>query len=134
MVHGRVFLGVVFFHPGKRPRQHTRHLLGCGACSLSRLDETIGMPVRNKVGCAGNVMVHRPARNSLMNVASTALLALAMSTDAFAAAVGQGAHLHKPRILEALNIGLLFGVKEGLTPVVGWRLGTGAAPYVAAGD
>src|SRR3546814_13746090 len=70
------------------------------------------MPVRNKVGCAGNVMVHRPARNSFMNVASTALLALAMSTDAFAAAVGKGAQLHKPRLLEALKIGLIFGVIE----------------------
>src|SRR3546814_18294351 len=50
------------------------------------------------------------------------------------AAVGKGAQLHKPIVLEALKIGLIFGVIEGLTPVVGWLLGKGAAPYVAAWD
>ena len=33
-----------------------------------------------------------------MNLVSTALLAFAMSTDAFAAAIGKGASLHKPRL------------------------------------
>lgn len=57
-----------------------------------------------------------------------------MSTDAFAAAVGKGASLHKPHLREALRTGLIFGVIEALTPVVGWFAGQMAAPYVAAWD
>jgi putative Mn2+ efflux pump MntP len=69
-----------------------------------------------------------------MNLAATAVLSLAMSTDAFAAAVGKGAALHKPHLREALRTGLIFGIIEGLTPVVGWALGQVAAPYVSAWD
>lgn len=69
-----------------------------------------------------------------MNLTATALLALAMSTDAFAAAVGKGAALHKPRLSEALRTGAIFGVIEALTPVVGWTLGLAAARYVRAWD
>lgn len=57
-----------------------------------------------------------------------------MSTDAFAAAIGKGAALHKPTLQEALRTGLIFGVIEGLTPIVGWALGRVAAPYVEAWD
>jgi len=69
-----------------------------------------------------------------MNVASTALLALAMSTDAFAAAVGKGTALQKPRWSEALRTGLIFGVIEAITPLVGWAFGLAAADYVKAWD
>lgn len=69
-----------------------------------------------------------------MNIASTALLALAMSTDAFAAAVGKGSALEKPRWREALRTGAIFGAIEAATPVVGWALGFTAAPYVKAWD
>lgn len=57
-----------------------------------------------------------------------------MSTDAFAAAVGKGAALKRPRLSEALRTGLIFGIIEGITPVVGWALGRVAAPYVSAWD
>jgi len=69
-----------------------------------------------------------------MNFAATASLALAMSTDAFAAAVGKGAALQRPHLREALRTGLIFGVIEGLTPLLGWVLGNAAAPYVQAWD
>lgn len=69
-----------------------------------------------------------------MNFASVVFLAFAMSSDAFAAAVGKGAALHKPRFSEALKTGLIFGVIEGITPVIGWGLGWAAAPYVKAWD
>jgi len=69
-----------------------------------------------------------------MNLAATAVLSLAMSTDAFAAAVGKGAALHKPQWREALRTGLIFGIIEGVTPVIGWALGHVAAPYVSAWD
>jgi putative Mn2+ efflux pump MntP len=69
-----------------------------------------------------------------MNILSTVLLALAMSTDAFAAAVCKGTALERPRWSEALRIGAIFGVIEGLTPVAGWLLGLGAANYIKAWD
>ena len=69
-----------------------------------------------------------------MNLASTALLALAMSTDAFAAAVGKGTVLQNPRWREALRTGVIFGTIEALTPIIGWLLGLAAAKYVTAWD
>lgn len=69
-----------------------------------------------------------------MNLASTALLALAMSTDAFAAAVGKGTALQKPRWSEALRTGAIFGVIEAITPIVGWALGYAASSYVKSWD
>ena len=61
-------------------------------------------------------------------------LALAMSTDAFAAAVGKGTALQKPKWSEALRTGLIFGVIETLTPLIGWALGYAAADFVEGWD
>ena len=69
-----------------------------------------------------------------MNAASILLLAFAMSTDAFAAAVGKGSALLKPRWSEALRTGAIFGVIEAITPLVGWALGYAASDYVKAWD
>jgi putative Mn2+ efflux pump MntP len=69
-----------------------------------------------------------------MNFASTAFLALAMSTDAFAAAVGKGVALEKPRWTEALRTGAIFGVIEAITPIIGWGLGYAASGYVESWD
>ncbi len=57
-----------------------------------------------------------------------------MSTDAFAAAIGKGAALKKPRLSEALRTGIIFGVIEAITPLIGWAIGRGAAQYVTAWD
>lgn len=57
-----------------------------------------------------------------------------MSTDAFAAAIGKGATLDRPHWREALRTGLIFGVIEALTPLIGWFLGKAAAQYVSAWD
>jgi len=69
-----------------------------------------------------------------MNLLSTILLALAMSTDAFAAAVAKGAALHRPNVREAVRAGLIFGTIEALTPIVGWYLGSLASGYIEAWD
>ena len=69
-----------------------------------------------------------------MNFLATAAIALAMSTDAFAVAIGKGAALQRPQLKEALRTGAIFGVIEGLTPLLGWALGHAAAPYVDAWD
>lgn len=61
-------------------------------------------------------------------------LALAMSTDAFAAAVGKGVALDRPRWSEALRTGLIFGAIECATPLVGWAMGRTATDYVKSWD
>ena len=69
-----------------------------------------------------------------MSWLSIILLGLAMSTDAFAAALGKGAGMSKPRLADALRVGLIFGVVEAITPVIGWLLGSAASSYVEARD
>lgn len=69
-----------------------------------------------------------------MHPLSIFLLGIAMSSDAFAAAVGKGAAMHQPRFDEALRAGVIFGVIEGLTPVIGWLLGLAAAKHITAWD
>lgn len=69
-----------------------------------------------------------------MHPISIFLLGIAMSTDAFAAAVAKGAAMRNPRFSEALRAGIIFGTIEGLTPVIGWLLGLSAAKYITAWD
>ena len=69
-----------------------------------------------------------------MNPLSILLIGLAMSTDAFAAAVGKGAAMTRPRLPQALRAGLIFGVVEAITPVIGWLLGPAASRFIAAWD
>ena len=69
-----------------------------------------------------------------MNPLSILLLGFAMSTDAFAAAIGKGAAMSKPRLSQALRAGAIFGVIEAITPVLGWLLGKGASRYIEAWD
>lgn len=65
---------------------------------------------------------------------AAAVIALAMSTDAFAAALGKGAALDRPRLAEALRTGLIFGSVEGVAPLVGWVSGLAAGAYLEAVD
>lgn len=69
-----------------------------------------------------------------MSFLSIALLSLALSTDAFAAAIGKGIALHQPRWSEALRTGAIFGAIEAITPVIGWALGLAAARYIETWD
>ncbi|TBV12417.1 manganese efflux pump MntP [Stutzerimonas kirkiae] len=69
-----------------------------------------------------------------MSLVSLVFLAFAMSTDAFAAAIGKGSSLHKPRLTEALRTGLIFGVIEAITPLVGWLIGQAASRFVVEWD
>jgi putative Mn2+ efflux pump MntP len=69
-----------------------------------------------------------------MTFIATLILALGMSMDAFAAALGKGATLHRPGFKEALRTGLIFGSIEALTPLIGWALGLAASRYIMAWD
>ncbi|HBR3772371.1 manganese efflux pump MntP [Klebsiella pneumoniae] len=65
-----------------------------------------------------------------MNLSATILLAFGMSMDAFAASIGKGATLHKPKFSEAVRTGLIFVAIETLTPLVGWGLGMLASQFI----
>ncbi|MBF7053851.1 manganese efflux pump MntP family protein [Halomonas sp. G15] len=69
-----------------------------------------------------------------MNPFSLVMLAIAMSTDAFAAAVGKGSSLDKPHITEALRMGMIFGIVEATTPVIGWLVGQAASQFIENWD
>lgn len=69
-----------------------------------------------------------------MNPSSIALLSVAMSTDAFAAAIGKGTSLERPRWREALRTGAIFGTIEAITPLIGYFLGAAASSYVKVWD
>ena len=69
-----------------------------------------------------------------MSIFALILLAFAMSTDAFAAAIGKGVKINRPRLSFALKIGLLFGLIEATTPFIGWFIGRAASSYVEAWD
>ena len=68
-----------------------------------------------------------------MSPIAIAILSLSMSADAFAAAVGRGAK-HRPTLPQALRSGLVFGVIEAITPLIGFALGVAAAAFVEAID
>jgi manganese efflux pump family protein len=68
-----------------------------------------------------------------MTPLSIAVLSLSMSTDAFAAAVGRGA-ANRPPFATAVRNGLVFGVIEAITPLIGWALGMIAAGFVEQVD
>jgi manganese efflux pump family protein len=69
-----------------------------------------------------------------MNSLATVILAFSMSADAFAAALGKGSVLHRPRLSEALRTGFVFGTVEATTPVIGWAAGLATSAYIAAID
>jgi len=68
-----------------------------------------------------------------MTPVAIAVLSLSMSTDAFAAAVGRGAS-HRPNLTGAVKAGLVFGLIEAITPVIGWGFGMVAAGLVERVD
>lgn len=69
-----------------------------------------------------------------MNLSATVILAFAMSMDAFAVSISKGAILHRPRFREAFRTGIIFGVIETITPLIGWGMGLAASSYIMAWD
>lgn len=61
-------------------------------------------------------------------------LAMSMSADAFAASISKGAELKRPRFHHAIAIGLVFGIIEAITPLLGWAAGMASQQFVEAWD
>ena len=65
------------------------------------------------------------------HVAALLALALALSMDAFAAALGQGAcERSRPGWGAALRVGGAFGLAQAVMPLVGWSLGLAFASVI----
>ena len=69
-----------------------------------------------------------------MSFFAIVILAFSMSMDAFAVSVGRGAAMGRPRFSEAIRTGVVFGVVEAITPLIGWAAGVAAASFVGAVD
>ncbi|WP_182085306.1 manganese efflux pump MntP family protein [Aureimonas sp. ME7] len=69
-----------------------------------------------------------------MSPISIVLLALGMSVDALIASTSRGAALRRPSVGEAVRTGLVFGVIEAITPLIGWAAGVAASAYIAEVD
>lgn len=69
-----------------------------------------------------------------MSPVAIAVLAVGMSIDALLASLGRGAAATRPRWGEALRTGVIFGVVETITPLIGWAAGVAASRYVTAID
>ncbi len=62
-----------------------------------------------------------------------AMLGIGLAMDAFAVAVAQGAAGHRSSF-HAIRTGIVFGIAQGIMPVLGWMLGTAFASQINAFD
>jgi putative Mn2+ efflux pump MntP len=62
-----------------------------------------------------------------MGLATTFLLALGLSADAFAVSITDGARSTRIGLRHALTVALAFGVFQGVMPLIGWVAGRGFA-------
>lgn len=69
-----------------------------------------------------------------MEIITIVLVALALSMDAFAVAVGKGLNMKKVDIKWALIIAAFFGIFQALMPVLGWVLGSQFEKYISSCD
>ena len=69
-----------------------------------------------------------------MGIAELFFIAVGLSMDAFAVAVGKGLGMRRLDMRHAVVIALFFGGFQALMPVIGWLLGSAFAQYVEAVD
>ena len=69
-----------------------------------------------------------------MTIATLFLLALGVSADAFAVAVGHGAAAKRLARTEALRVALFFAGFQALMPAVGWFVGHSFSDMIVAWD
>jgi putative Mn2+ efflux pump MntP len=65
---------------------------------------------------------------------SVVLIALAVSADAFAVALGRGLHMRKLNLRHAAIIALIFAAFQVVMPLAGWLLGRGLEQYITEID
>jgi putative Mn2+ efflux pump MntP len=67
-------------------------------------------------------------------IASLVLLAIALSADAFAVAITQGAAVRQHPWRAAFGVALAFGAAQAIAPLIGWSLGLAFAGLIEAWD
>ena len=65
---------------------------------------------------------------------SVFLIALGVSADAFAVALGKGLHMRRLDYRHTLVIALTFGLFQAVMPLIGWLLGTQLEQYITVFD
>ena len=65
---------------------------------------------------------------------SVVLIALAVSADAFAVALGKGLHMRKLNLRHAIIIAVIFAAFQAAMPLIGWLLGRGLERYITEID
>ncbi len=76
---------------------------------------------------------HASGPNVFMSPLAILILSLSMSADAFAAAIAKGAQ-QRPNVVQSVKMGVVFGVVEAITPLIGFGLGVIAAGLVESID
>ncbi|MBN1367515.1 MAG: manganese efflux pump [Dehalococcoidales bacterium] len=69
-----------------------------------------------------------------IGIVSIILIALGLSMDCFAVALGAGFTMGTVKKSQVLRIALAFGIFQALMPVIGWALGRTVIDYVAPYD
>jgi len=69
-----------------------------------------------------------------MNIGTIFIIALGVSADAFAVALGKGLHMRRLNYRNAFLIALTFAVFQAVMPLLGWLLGTSFAQYITGID
>lgn len=69
-----------------------------------------------------------------MSIFTSLLLAFGLAMDAFAVAVANGSTTKQVRFPFALKLALLFGLFQGIMPVIGWLIGSNFKDFVSSID
>lgn len=70
-------------------------------------------------------------RTNNLSILTIIILAFSMSFDAFAVTIAKGVKMHRvPSLSQTLRIGIIFGVVEAITPIIGWLIGAAAQDFV----
>jgi putative Mn2+ efflux pump MntP len=70
----------------------------------------------------------------VVSFSSLALIALGVSADAFAVALGRGLHMRRFDYRSAALVAVTFGVFQGAMPLIGWLLASAFAREIVAVD
>jgi putative Mn2+ efflux pump MntP len=69
-----------------------------------------------------------------LGIVSILIIAVGLSMDCFAVALGTGFSMGKIRKIQVLRMSLSFGIFQAIMPVIGWLVGRTVMDYVAPYD
>ena len=69
-----------------------------------------------------------------MSLFSLILIAIALAMDSFAVSISTGIALKRVRMRPMVKISFLFGLFQGVMPIIGWSVGYYFEPYIKQFD